>query len=101
MTTEGPTGKKVKYRTYNIDVIHAVDKNGKPVILPAGPAIEMRITDASNKRSVVYFDLMRFDGKNIVASQSRLIPSIKKTIPISSVKTIEVQNGGKRFRYVK
>ena len=101
VTTEGPMGHKVKYKTYPIDNIQAVDKNGNSVTIPNSPALEIRITDTSNKKTIFYFDLIRFDGQNIMGRQSRFMPSISKTIPISSIRTIEVQNGRKKFSYVK
>jgi hypothetical protein len=101
VTTRGPVGDRVTYKTYPIDIIRAVDKSGNPVNIPNSPAIEVRITDTANKKTILYFDLIRFDGENIIGGQSRFISSIKKAIPITSVKTIEVQNGRKNFRYVQ
>ena len=101
VTTQSPMGGRVKYKTYPINYIHAVDKNGKPVTLPNGPSIEIRFTDTSNKKTIFYFDLMRFDGANITGRQSRIISAFKKTIPINAVKKIEVQDGKKNYRYVK
>ena len=101
VTTQGPAGDRVKYKTYPIDYIHAVDKAGKSVTIPNSPSIEIRFTDTSNKKTIFYFDLIRFDGENITGRQSRFISAFKKTIPISSVKKIEVQDGKKNFSYVK
>lgn len=97
VTTRGPMGDKVKYKTYPIDYIHAVDKNGNPVTIPNSPAIEIRFTDSANKRTLFYFDLMRIDGDNITGTQSRFLTNFKKTISLSSIKKIEVQNGKKNF----
>jgi len=71
------------------------------ITIPNSPSIEIRFTDTSNKKTIFYFDLIRFDGENITGKQSRFMSAFKKTIPISSVKKIEVQNGKKNFRYVK
>jgi len=101
VTTQGPAGDRVKYETYPIDYIHAVDKSGNPVTILNSPSIEIRFTDTSNKKTVFYFDLIRYDGENITGRQSRFISAFKKTIPISSVKKIEVQDGKKNFRYIK
>jgi hypothetical protein len=101
VTTRGPVGDRETYKTYPIDYIHAVDKSGNPVTIPNSPAIEVRITDAANKKTIFYFDLIQFDGETITGRQSRFASSIKKTIPVSSVKAIEVQNGRKKFRYVQ
>lgn len=101
VTTKGPAGDRVKYKTYPIDFIHAVDKTGNPVTIANSPAIEIRLTDTTNNKTIFYFDLIQYDGENITGRQSRFISAFKKTIPINSIKTIEVQNGKKNFRYVK
>jgi predicted RNA-binding protein YlqC (UPF0109 family) len=101
VTTVGPLGNRETYKTYPIDIIHAVDKNGNLINIPNSPSIEVRITDTNNKKTIFYFDLIRFDGKNIIGRQSRIISSIKKTIPLMTVKTIEVQDGRKKYRYIK
>jgi len=101
VTTQGPAGDRVKYKIYPIDYIHAVDKTGNPITIQNSPSIEIRFTDTSNKKTIFYFDLIRFDGVNITGRQSRFMSAFKKTIPINSVKKIEVQDGKKNFRYVK
>jgi hypothetical protein len=99
--TRGPIGEEVKYKTYPIDYIYAVDKNGNSVTIPNSPAIEIRFTDSANKRTLFYFDLMRIEGDNIIGTQSRIITSFKKSIPLASIMKIEVQNGKKNFSYIK
>lgn len=101
VTTQGPAGDRVKYKIYPIDFIHAFDKTDNPITIPNSPSIEIRFTDTSNKKTTFYFDLIRFDGENITGRQSRFMSAFKKTIPISSVKKIEVQDGKKNFRYLK
>jgi hypothetical protein len=76
------------------------NKKGDPATLKNGPAIEIRITDTSKKRTIFYFDTIQFDGENITGSTSRFIKGMGKTIPLSTITKIEVQNGGKRFKYV-
>ena len=100
VATRGPMGDIVKYTTYPIDIIKCVDKNGKPVELKNSPSIEIRFTDDNNKRTLFYFDLLRVDNTSVSGVQSRHMTWIRKTIPISTVKTIEVQDGRKRFQYV-
>lgn len=101
VTARGPLGERETYKTYPIDILHAVDKKGNPVNIPVSPSIEIRITDKANKKTIFYFDRIRFDGENITGSRSRIIPSIKKNIPVTSIKTIEVQDGKKNYRYVQ
>ena len=98
--TRGPAGDVVKYKTYPIDIIHCIDKNGNPADLKNSPAVEIRFTDNDNKKTVFYFDLLRVDNTSISGIQSRHMTWIRKTIPIDSVKKIEVQDGKKNFRYV-
>ena len=100
VTSRGPMGDKVKYKAYPIDKIQAVDKNGNPVTISNSPSIEIRFTDTVNKRTIFYFDLLRIDGDNVTGTPSRFMTNFKKTISLSSIKKIEVQNGRKNFRYV-
>jgi hypothetical protein len=99
--TMGPFAGQSTYMAYPIDTIRAVDKKGNPVNIVNSPAIEVRITDTTNKKRIFYFDLIQFDGENIVGGQSRFIPSIKRTISVGAIKKIEVQNGGKKYHYVR
>jgi len=81
--------------------VEVIDKNGNKKLLQIKPSIEMRLTDSSNRRTIFYFDLVRFDGEYITGSQSRFLPlTFDKKIPIRSVKKIEIQDGRKKFRYV-
>lgn len=101
VTTQGPVGDRAKYITYSIDSIQAVDKTGNPVTIINSPSVEIRFTDTSNKKTVFYFDMIRFDGEHITGRQSRFVSAFKKTISIGAVKKIEVQDGKKNYRYVK
>ena len=101
VATRGPMGDVVKYKTYPIDIIKCVDKNGNPVELKNSPSIEIRFTDNDNKRTVFYFDLIRVGKTSISGVKSRHATWIKKIIPINTIKKIEIQDGKKRFRYVK
>lgn len=100
VATRGPAGDVVKYKTYPIDIIRCVDKNGNPAELENSPSVEIRFTDSNNKKTLFYFDLLRVDNTSISGVQSRHMTWIRKTIPISDVKKIEVQDGKKNFRYV-
>ena len=100
VTTRGPMGDKVKYKTFPIDFIKCVDKNGNPVELKNSPSLEIRFTDTNNKKTIFYFDLISVDETYVRGVQSRFITSIKKTIPLNTIKTIEIQDGKKKFSYV-
>ena len=100
VTTRGPMGDKVKYKTFPMDFIKCVDKNGNPVELQNSPSLEIRFTDTNNKKTIFYFDLISVDETYVRGVQSRFITSIKKTIPLITIKTIEIQDGKKKFSYV-
>ena len=99
VTTRGPMGDKVKYKTFPIDFIKCVDKNGNPIELQNSPSLEIRFTDTNNKKTIFYFDLISVDETYVRGVQSRFITSIKKTIPLNTIKTIEIQDGKKKFSY--
>ena len=100
VTTSGPMGDKVKYKTFPMDFIKCVDKNGNPIELQNSPSLEIRFTDTNNKKTIFYFDLISVDETYVRGVQSRFITSIKKTIPLNTIKTIEIQDGKKKFSYV-
>jgi hypothetical protein len=97
--TQGPMGDVIKYKIYPIDVIKCVDKDGNQVGLTNSPALEIRFTDINNKRTTFYFDRIFVKGDSIQGSQSRFIFLIK-TIPLNTVKLIEIQDSGKKLKYV-
>ena len=101
VTTKGPMGERVKYKTPPIDFIKCVDKNGLSKELINSPFLEIRFTDNNNKKTIFYFDLMSVYQNYVTGSQSRFIPSIRKTIPLNNIMTIEIQDGKKKFAYVR
>ena len=100
VTTRGPMGDKVKYKTFPIDIIKCVDNKGNSIELQNSPSLEIRFTDSSNRKTIFYFDLISVDETYVRGVQSRFITSIKKAIPLNTIKTIEIQDGKKNFRYV-
>jgi len=92
-------GDIIKYETYPIDFIKCIDKNGTTIALKNSPALEIRFTDNNNKRTLFYFDRIFLKGDSVRGSQSRFF-SVIKTIPLNDVKLIEIQNGGKKLKYV-
>jgi len=99
VTTKDPWGHTVTYKTYPIDSIRCVDKNGNPFALKNGPSLEIRFTDNDNNKTIFYFDRIFLERDTVVGMQSRIL-SIKKAIPLNSVKTIEIQDGQKKYSYV-
>ena len=100
VTTRGPVGDKVKYKTFPMDFIKCVDKKGNPAELRNSPSLEIKFTDINNKKTIFYFDLISVDNVYVKGVQSRFITSIKKTIPLNTIKSIEIQDGRKNFRYI-
>jgi hypothetical protein len=90
-----------QYFANPITKIKCTDKKGNPAELDNSPAIEIRfIYGATNKRTVFYFDRVFVSDSSVVGVQSRFIPTMRKTIPLNSITKIEVQNGGKNYKYI-
>ena len=100
VTTRGPVGDLVTYHTYPIDYIKCVDKKGNPVLLKNSPALEIRFTDTAGKKTTFYFDRLSVDDHAVSGARSRIVSSITETLPLNTIKLIEIQDGGKRYRYV-
>jgi hypothetical protein len=98
--TRGPVGDKVKYKTFPISFIKCVDKAGNPFELKNAPSLEIRFTDSNNKRTIFYFDRISVDSTSVTGVQSRFISSIKKKIALDNIVKIEIQDGGKKFKYI-
>ena len=97
---QGPLGGITTYHTYPIEWIECVDKKGHLFRLRNSPSVEIRFTDTNHKRTVFYFDRMRVTDTSVTGSESRILPSIHKTVSLNAVTKIEVQDGKKRYHYV-
>ncbi|RLD87753.1 MAG: hypothetical protein DRJ09_09680 [Bacteroidetes bacterium] len=76
-------------------------KNEKPSELTNSHAIEIRFTYGKmSKKTTFYFDTILLTNSVVIGQRSRLISSLTKEIPVNSITKIEVQNGGKKIRYV-
>ncbi|MES2808301.1 MAG: hypothetical protein V4619_06735 [Bacteroidota bacterium] len=100
VTTQTPLGSKQSYDTYPIAFIKCIDKNGSETALKNGPSIEIRFTTNDNKKTVFYFDLMSIYQDTVLGVKSRFVPNIKEKISLTNVKSIEVQDGKKKFKYL-
>lgn len=90
------------YLANPIEKIDCIDKQGNSFQMDKSPAIEIRFTyGEKNKKTIFYFDRVIMEDTLIMGGQSRFIPSLIKTIPFNSVSKIEIQNGGKNFKYVE
>jgi hypothetical protein len=101
VTTRGPVGDNVTYLTFAMDYVNCIDKKGNPVKLKVSPSLEIRFTDINNKKTIFYFDLISVDDNFVSGVQSRFITSIKKKIPLNTIKKIEIQDGKKNFKYIQ
>jgi hypothetical protein len=101
VTTQEPLlGVKSIYKTYPIDSILCVDQKGNKFLLKNGPSIEIRFTEMNDKKTVFYFDHILLRNDTVTGVRSRFLPSFTRSIPLSQVKTIEIQDGRKKFVYV-
>ncbi|MFD2147780.1 hypothetical protein [Mucilaginibacter antarcticus] len=101
VTTRLPYGFRETYRAMSIDFIKCFDKDGNEVSLKNSPSVEIRFTDNDNRKTVFYFDRLSLKGDTITGGQSRFISSMTKSIPLSKVKLIEIQNAKRGLKYVK
>lgn len=98
----GEAGGRDHYLANPYPLIHCVDAEQHDHIMQSGPSIEIRFTYQPGDRHVIfYFDRIFVTDSTVTGVRSRYIPSIRKTIKLDSVTKIEVQDGHKKFRYVK
>ncbi len=89
----------LSYKANNITNLVVRDKEGNSLTIPNSPSLEMRVTHKNGKRYIFYFDTVVLENDTLKASRSRFIPSLTKSIPMDSIAKIEVQEGGKNFKY--
>lgn len=99
VTTKDPWGHKETYSTYPIDSIKCFDKDGTPYKLKNSPSIEIRFTYDDNRRTTFYFDRIWVVKDSVTGIRPHFL-IMKKSIPLNTVKLIEVQDGHKKYRYV-
>lgn len=85
----------------DIKTIIVEDKSGKKIEMVNRPSIEMRVTTDDNKRRIMYFDTSYIENDTLYGSRSRLLSLINYAkIPLKIIIKIEVQDGGKRYKYM-
>jgi len=89
----------IGYLANGIKSIIVIDKDGKEIILENSPKLEMRITQKSGKKSILYFDTAIIENDTLKGTKSRYFQNLKQEIPMNDIKKIEIQNGGKNFKY--
>lgn len=100
VVVSGPMGATLTYKANPINKIKCVDKKGNDAELNNGPAIETRIAINDKKRVVFYFDRVILQDSVVYGVQSRFI-NMRTSIPVKDITKIEVQNGHKKFVYIK
>jgi hypothetical protein len=101
MTGGGNLWVTEQYLANPLTTIKCQDKKGNPAELENGPAIEIRFTNGgNNKRTSGYFDRVYVSDSLVTFVQSRFISTLRKTIPLNDITKIEVQNGGKNYKYI-
>lgn len=88
----------IPFYTNALTYITCVDNEGNVYELKNSPSIEMRVTQHSGKRTLFYFDTVLLQDSLLVGKTSRFL-ALEKSIPLSSIKQIEVQDGHKNFTY--
>lgn len=88
----------IKYYSNNVNGLYVFDKSGSEYYLSNSPSIEMRVTLNNGKRRVFYFDTVFIENDMLKGSQSRFINKTRG-IHLDSIKKIELQDGGKKFKY--
>jgi hypothetical protein len=100
VTMEGPFYEEYHYLANPITTIQCVDKKGNPHQLTNRPSLETRFTYGhKNKRKIFYFDRIFVNSHSVIGVESRFIASIRSTILLDSITKIEIQDGGKKFKY--
>ncbi len=100
VTVKGPMGEKYNYLSNGIETINCTDKSGTAMIFDNSPSIEARVTQQSGKKTIFYFDRLFISDSTLLGVRSRFISAIRKEIKLSDIKKIEIQDGGKNFRYI-
>ena len=92
---KGSIGSQHLYKTDTLKFIQCYDKNNQPFQLRNSQSVEIRFTHG-NQKTVFYFDSIFLTDSAVIGVQSRLMPSMQKTIALSDITKIEVQDSGKR-----
>ena len=102
VTVEGPIYEKYHYLANPITTIQCVDKKENLHQITNSPSLETRFTHGyKDKKIIFYFDRIYVDSNSVIGVESRFIESIRRTIPLDSITKIEIQDGHKKFKYIK
>lgn len=98
VVVQGPLGEQTRYKTFPQDSVDCT-KKGKWIRLEKTPSLEIRFTDDRNKKTVYYFDRIFVTDTTVSGTYSRIL-GVEKTIPLETIKKIEIQDGRKNYRYI-
>lgn len=96
---QGPIGETYNYLANPIKSIKCVDKQNNYIELTNSPSIETRITENTEKKTILYFDRIYVSDSLLYGIKSRFIPTFDKIITLKNIIKIEVQDGKKNFKY--
>ena len=91
--------KHITYLANNITQLKVLDKKWHPSYLDVSPSIELRVHHRNGKKYFFYFDTVLLENGMLKGGGSRFIQEIRHAIPMDSIVEIQVQDGGKRFKY--
>ncbi|SMP07711.1 hypothetical protein SAMN06265346_10273 [Flavobacterium hercynium] len=97
-STSAITGP-IHYNGFQIKTLKVKDKEGNTQILENKPSLEMRVTLNNGKRKHFYFDSIKFINDTLIGHKSRFLPKMITKIPYNEISKIEIQDGGKNFKY--
>lgn len=89
----------ISYTTNNVEGLIVKNKNGASTYLKNSPSIEMRVTHRNGKKYHMYFDTVIMEDGILKGARSRFIQGLNREIPMDSIVKIEIQEGGKKFKY--
>lgn len=93
--------QNANYLANQIAAIECVDKQGDVVCLRNSPSLEVRFTYGDPQHRIIfYFDRVILQDGTIVGGRSRFIPSMLGRVPLEEVTKIEIQDGGKNYKYI-
>lgn len=100
LSTSRSFSGSIYYNGYKIKKINVIDKNGKKQVLENVPSLEMRITLNNGKRKNFYFDSMKLENDTLTGHKARFFPKMITKVPFSDVVKIEIQESGKKIKYM-
>jgi hypothetical protein len=89
----------LSYYSNGIEYLTVIDKENNKLNLKITPTIEMRVTNTGGKKYLFLFDTVLLENDTLKGNRSRLM-NLQREIHFDSITKIEIQNSGKKIRYV-